>query len=268
VGPRQAFWKDAPEEWILGSTLSFGVGFVSYFLFYDLHLTSCPPSCVISMVSQKLISVGIRLHLHDPHNASFAAYSTLRRSRSGTLYLRFGTRSPDDGRFARPRLLWTDGHGPSHALDLLDVRSVRRPAPRELEERYPSAHPRHAFLVTAHAASREGGAASSLLFEAADEAQGVRVAAALRGIVGTLARQIVRGESAWTARLMAASSSPSCGGGGDEGGSAAADDGRVLCAMTDVTDHLVKRTDRVKRTGLMREAQERLRKGRCKGRIL
>jgi hypothetical protein len=218
------------------------------------------------MTTQRLLSVGIRLHLHDPPNTSFAANTTLRRNRSGKVYLRFGTRGRADNRFEQPRLLWTNGHGLSHALDLLDVSSIRPPAPFELDESYPLANPLHSFFVMTHAPAfdRSDGTASSLLFEAMDEVQMVRVTAALRGIIGKLARQIVLGESEWMVQMMAASSSQLPGGGGEDGQSGDTDESGDLCAMADVTDHLVNRTDHVKRTGLMRQAQGRLRKGRCR----
>ena len=83
-------------------------------------------------MTQKLLSVGIQLLLNDPPNTSFAANTAPRLNRSGKMFLRFGTRSPGDGQFAPPRLLWTDGHGVSYALELLNIRAIRPPMPCEL----------------------------------------------------------------------------------------------------------------------------------------
>lgn len=104
----------------------------------------------------------------------------------------------------------------------------------------------------AHDHSKDGvndNGTTSSLFEAVDKLQMIRVTAALRGIIGRLAKKIIMGENDWMIKMMLAMSSlPSSGGGANP---------RVIgvpYAMTDVTDHLVKRT------ALMKDAHERRRK--------
>lgn len=190
---------------------------------------------------QKLLSVGIQLLLNDPPNAT--EHSGPRLNRSGKMFLRFREAATPDGlgRFEQPRLLWTDGKGVSYALPLLDIQSIRRPTPRELDNSYPFAIPAHSFLLSTRRDGEgdEGDGHRSLLFEAVDEVQMTRVMTALRGIIGKLARKIIMGENDWLAQMMQAASL------GSKGSDA------VPCAMTNVTDHIVTQT------ALMKKAHRR-----------
>ena len=211
---------------------------------------------IIFTATQKLLSVGIQLLLYESPGTSFSAHTTARPRRSGRMFLRFGTRSEINGLFEHPSLLWTDGHGLSHGLQLLNIQSIRPASSPELKDTYPVANPARSFFVTthnnAHDHSEDGvndNGTTSSLFEAVDKLQMIRVTAALRGIIGRLAKKIIMGENDWMIEMMLARSSlPSSGGGANS---------RVIgvpCAMTDVTDHLVKRT------ALMKDAHERRRK--------
>ena len=92
---------------------------------------------------------------------------------------------------------------------------------------------------------------SSLLFEAVDELQMIRVTTALRGIIGKLARRIILGENDWVVQMMLASSSPVDGGPATSISLEDLEGNVVPCAMADMTDHLVRKTT------LMKQAQER-----------
>jgi len=222
---------------------------------------------------KKLLSVGIQLLLNDPPTSSESDVPRL--NRSGKMFLQFGTTARSDGlgKFEDPRLLWTDGQDVSYTLELLDIQSIRQPSPLELDISYPFAIPAHSFFLTTtnniisndvnKSNSNESDAHfghTSLLFEAVDELQMTRVTTALRGIIGKLAKKIILGENDWVVQMMSASSVP----GGRAVMSDTLDDlegsSVVPRAMADVTDHLVKKTT------LMKRAQERRSKLRSKTR--
>jgi len=189
-----------------------------------------------NIATQKLLTVGIQLLLNDP---PASGTSGPRLNRAGKMFLQYGTRSAEDGSFERPRLLWTDGHDVSYALELLDVRAIRPPEPSELEGTYPFAAPDRSFFI-----STSDGAA--LLFEALDGVQMTRVTSALRGIIGRLAKKIVMGENDWVVQMMLASVT------GGAAQSLEEVEGEAPRAMADAAEGLISRT-----TGLMRQAQER-----------
>jgi len=218
---------------------------------------------------KKLLSVGIQLLLNDPPTSS--EKSGPRLNRAGKMFLQFGNKAqPDElGKFEHPHLLWAGGQDASHALELLDIRSIRRPTSFELDNAYPFAIPTHSFFLTTTSGEDEdgededGNVGRSLLFEAVDELQMIRVTAALRGIIGKLAKKIIQGENDWVVQMLLASSARGGGGGAAAGGICLEDlegSGAVPCAMADVTDHLVGKTT------LMRQAQERRNMLRSKAR--
>ena len=135
------------------------------------------------MIKQKLITVGIQLLLNDPPDRSNGP----RLNRKGKLFLKFGkTQSSSD--FSKtsfnPQLVWTDGHDVSYTIELFDIQSIRQPMLNETEEEYPILMEELSFFVTTY-----GG--TSLLFEAGDEMELIRVVVALKGIVGRLVKKIV-----------------------------------------------------------------------------
>jgi len=195
--------------------------------------------------------VGIQLLLNDPPTAQ---NNTPRLNRSGKMILQFGTQSSNgDGKFEHPHLLWTDGHDVSYMLELLGIQSIRKPSAFELEDSYPFAIPAHSFFLTTNSNNDDGNdnGTSSLLFEAVDELQMIRVTTALRGIIGKLAKKIILGENDWVVQMMLASSSPVSGGPSTSISLEDLEGGVVPCAMADMTDNLVKKTT------LMKQAQER-----------
>mmetsp|Transcript_1198 Transcript_1198/g.2995 ORF Transcript_1198/g.2995 Transcript_1198/m.2995 type:complete len:865 (-) Transcript_1198:165-2759(-) len=209
---------------------------------------------------KKLLTVGIQLLFNDPPPTSETMYQGPRLHRTGKMFLQFGVRGDNSGipgEFEQPRLFWTDGQSVSHSLELLDIASIRPPHPYELEGSYPFAIPDHSFFLF----TNDG---TTLLFEAVDEVQMIRVTTALRGIIGRLAKKIVMGENDWLVQMMMAS--VGCrgheGGNGDSSGGGPQQQQRssldgtednVPGAMADITDHLVRKQT----SGLMRQAQER-----------
>ena len=134
-------------------------------------------------INQKLITVGIQLLLNDPPER----INGPRLNRKGKLFLKFGkTQSSSD--FSKtsfnPQLVWTDGHDVSYTIELFDIQSIRQPMLNETEEEYPILMEELSFFVTTY-----GG--TSLLFEAGDEMELIRVVVALKGIVGRLVKKIV-----------------------------------------------------------------------------
>ena len=123
-----------------------------------------------------------------------------------------------------------------------------------MEDSYPFTIPAHSFFLTTNDNNNDDGndnGTSSLLFEAVDELQMIRVTTALRGIIGKLARRIILGENDWLVQMMLASSSPVDGGPATSISLEDLEDNVVPCAMADMTDHLVRKTT------LMKQAQER-----------
>ena len=140
-------------------------------------------------INQKLITVGIQLLLNDPPER----INGPRLNRKGKLFLKFGktqsSTSHDHGKktttaYDHPQLVWTDGYDVSYTIELFDIQSIRQPMLNETEEEYPILMEELSFFVTTY-----GG--TSLLFEAGDEMELIRVVVALKGIVGRLVKKIV-----------------------------------------------------------------------------
>ena len=108
--------------------------------------------------------------------------------RRGKLFLKFEkTTSSKKTVYDHPQLVWiSDGNDNdvSYTIELFDIQSIRQPMQNEVEEQYPTAIKGLGFFVTTY-----GGV--SLLFEAGDEMELVRVVVALKGIVGRLVKKIV-----------------------------------------------------------------------------
>lgn len=182
--------------------------------------------------AQKLLTVGIQLLLNDPPSAERSTGPRL--NRAGKMYLQFGTRGGVDGKYDHPRLLWTDGQDVSYELEVLDISSINRPAPNDLEGSYPFAVGAHSFFLSTNSGT-------SLLFEAVDETQTKRITKALRSIVRRLARKIIMGESDWIVQMMLATVGTASGD-GTRGVISSLEEleEAAPCAMADATDHMVK----------------------------
>ena len=127
--------------------------------------------------------MGIQLLLNDPPERTNGP----RLNRKGKLFLKFGkTQSSSD--FSKtsynPQLVWTDGYDVSYTIELFDIQSIRQPMLNETEEEYPIAMEELSFFVSTYSGI-------SLLFEAGDEMELIRVVAALKGIVSRLVKKII-----------------------------------------------------------------------------
>jgi hypothetical protein len=182
--------------------------------------------------------VGIQLILNDPPISDNGP----RLNRNGKMFLKFGTLS--HGTYENPRLHWTDGHSISYTFELLDIEMIRQPTESELNGIYPFAIPAHSFFIL----NNDG---LSLLFEAVDELQMIRITTALRGIIARLAKKIVAGESDWVGQMMLASTAQVV--------KFEELEGMLSCAMSDVSDCLVtSESDKMsKKTAWMKQARER-----------
>jgi hypothetical protein len=189
--------------------------------------------------------VGIQLILNDPPISDNGP----RLNRNGKMFLKFGTLS--HGTYENPRLHWTDGHSISYTFELLDIEMIRQPTESELNGIYPFAIPAHSFFIL----NNDG---LSLLFEAVDELQMIRITTALRGIIARLAKKIVAGESDWVGQMMLASTAQVV--------KFEELEGMLSCAMSDVSDCLVTKTafavssesDKMsKKIAWMKQARER-----------
>jgi hypothetical protein len=194
---------------------------------------------------QKILTVGIQLILNDPPTSG----SGLRQARNGKMFLKFGTQS--NGAYESPRLLWTDGYSITHSLELLDIEMIHQAIESELKGVYPFAIAAHSFFI-----SNKGGL--SLLFEAVDELQVMRIITALRSIIARFARKIITGESDWVGQMMLASTEPVV--------KVKELEDLVPCAIADVSNSLVKKTafsvlnesqNKSKKTAWIKQARER-----------
>ena len=128
--------------------------------------------------------MGIQLLLNDPPERTNGP----RLNRKGKLFLKFGPKTQSSSDFSKtlynPQLVWTDGYDVSYTIELFDIQSIRQPMLNETEEEYPIAMEELSFFVSTYSGI-------SLLFEAGDEMELIRVVAALKGIVSRLVKKII-----------------------------------------------------------------------------